>query len=337
MRRTFRYTLAAMAAALVLPVVAMSDSGSSSGSGKLFLTSAVEGPDNTVTLPLYRGTSKGRTVWYVVFDSSDGGDADALGVNRAQKLNNARGTKAVQKAAVVNGTVDFPASVNFAPEHVVAAGQTGFPPADAQPGSIGETGYSPLIQLPNGTIRNAPQIANATGLHDKVVSIDYAARRVVLRQTDGFQGGKAVKYVSTDASLDVAAALEESTYAPALNAAPRAGDDSTQSARASLAAFVNGQTGASNPERQGLNSALLDQRDPLNVLFWNPSRGRYSPLWDVFPAAWSNAATATGQNLRQTDFGQVLNLAQEGLVTGPGGGAFGAGDFVVNCPIVSSE
>lgn len=170
---------------------------------------------------------------------------------------------------------------------------------------------------------------------DKVVSLDTVHRTVTYRETDGFQGGKAVKYISTDASDPVAATLENSTYAPALNAAPTVGDDSTHSSRASLAAFTNGQTGAANPQRQGLNSALLDGLDPLNVLRWNPSQGRYSPLWDVHLAQWSQSAVTSGQNLRQTDFGQVQNLAEHGQITSFGGGAFGPAGFIVLCPIVS--
>ena len=73
------------------------------------------------------------------------------------------------------------------------------------------------------------------------------------------------------------------------------------------------------------------------MLFWNPTQGRYSPLWDVFPSAWSPAAIAAGANLRQTDFGQVQNLVQDGLVTGPDGAPWGAADIVVNCPIVSRD
>src|SRR5919202_807917 len=129
-------------------------------------------------------------------------------------------------------------------------------------GAVGEPGYSPLIELPDGTILNAPQIANATGQADKVVSIDRADGTVTYKETDGFARGNPVKYVSTDATDPLAAALEDATLAPALNAAPFAGGDGTDSARATLVAFVNGATGATNPQRQGLNSAVVDGLDP---------------------------------------------------------------------------
>ncbi len=305
---------------------------------KLFVESAVEHPDHTVTLPLYHGVSAGRSVWYVILDASDGKDAARLGVNQSSKLTNARDTAAVQRVTLSDGVIEFASSVDFSPERVVTPGPGGFPPVEpTSPGAVGEPGYSPLIQLPDGHILNAPQVANDSGLADKVVDIDFEALTVRYLETDGFSGGKAVRYVSTDASDPVVAALEGVTYAPALTAAPMAGGDGTDSARASLAAFVNGQTGALNPQRQGLNSALTDGLDPLNVLAWNPSQGRYSPLWDVFPAAWSPIAVATGDNLRQTDFGDILNLAQKDIVTAPDGSPFGAADFIVDCPIISME
>jgi hypothetical protein len=307
------------------------------GDRDVFIRGAVESADNTVSLPLYRGTSQGRTVWYMVLDSSDGNDADKRGVNRSDNLINARGTAAVQKVRVVNGVIDFPASVDFTPQRQVVPGPTGFPPALAQPGSVGESGYSPLIELPNGVILNAPQIANASGSADKVVRLDTANRRVVFTMSDGFQGGKAVKYISTEASNPVAAALEGVTYAPALNAAPFLGGAGSRSARVPLAAFVNGQLGLGNPQRQGLNSALLEGADPLNVIARNPKQGGYSPLWDVHLTAWSPAMVAAGRNVRQTDFGQIENLAQSGSVTAPDGSAWGASGFIVNCPVISSD
>ena len=304
----------------------------------LFITSATEHADDTATFPVYRGRSGGREVWFIVLDSSDGDEAKRLRVNQSQKLANARGTPAVQQVSVDgSGVVHFPATVDFAPNRVVVPGPNGFPPLAAEPGAVGEIGYSPLIQFPNGVILNAPHVANASGRADKVRDLDPVRFTVRMELTRGFQGGRGVRYLSTDASDPGVAALENVTWAPALMHAPSAGADGTNSSRAALAAFVNGQTGAANPQRQGLNSALLDGLSPLNVLFWNPKQGRYSPLWDVHPAQWSAAAVAAGQNTRQTDFGQVENLAQKGVITGPGGAAFGAPNLVVNCPIVSRD
>ena len=76
------------------------------------------------------------------------------------------------------------------------------------------------------------------------------------------------------------AALEGSTFVPRLGEAPALRDDSTHAARASLAALVNGPTGSPDT-RQGLNSALLGEGNPLNVLAWRPGQGRYSSLRDV--------------------------------------------------------
>jgi hypothetical protein len=142
---------------------------------------------------------------------------------------------------------------------------------------VGDPGYSPLIQLPDGVVENAPQVANNTGQASKVTSINFTNMTVTYKETDGFQGGKALRYASFDSSNPVAAAIEHVTYAPALNNLPTLNDDSTASARASLAAFTNGQTGTANPNRQGLNSAIVDGLAPLNVLRWNPTQGRYSP------------------------------------------------------------
>jgi hypothetical protein len=336
MKRLFT-GFAAVAATLALAVGTLA-TPASADSRTLFISSAVEHPGDTVTLPLHRGTSHGQPVFYVVTDTSNGKLAQSLGVNTAQKLANAAGSTAVQKVRLnADGSVDFPATVNFSQARQVVPGPLGFPPARAVPGPMGEARYSPLIQLPDGSIVNAPHVANGTGRAPKVVSIAADGKSVVYRETNGFQGGKRVRYASFDASSPVAAALENVTFAPALNGAPMVGDDSTASSRASLAAFTNGQTGASNPQRQGLNSALLDGLDPLNVLRWNPGQGRYSPLWDVHLAQWSAAAIASGQNRRQTDWGTVQGLVDHAQVTGFGGGAFVANGFIVNCPIVSSN
>ena len=309
--------------------------GLASGGHTLFIRSAVENPNGTATLPLHRGTSRGQTVYYVMTDASDGNFAQQFGINRSEKLANAANTGAVQKVTVRNGVVDFPATVDFTPVRQVTPGPQGFPPAAAQPGAVGEAGYSPLIQLPSGIIVNAPHIANSSGQADKVVSIDAIGNTVTYRETNGFQGGDPVKYMSFDASNPVAATLENVTFAPALDSLPTLNDDSTASSRATLIGFVNGQTGATNPQRQGLSSAILDGLDPLNLLRWNPSQGRYSPMWDVNLARWTDAIVTAGQNLRQTDVGTAQGLADDGQLTAPDGGALTASGFIVNCPIVS--
>src|SRR5215210_4023889 len=125
MRRTIPLLTALLA--LAAPAGAMADGG-----GKLFIPSAHENGDNTVTLPLHRGTSGGRDVWFIVLDASTSEAAQAWGANRSNKLENARGTAAVQKVSVKGGVIDFPASVDFAPERRVVPGPTGFPPAVAE-------------------------------------------------------------------------------------------------------------------------------------------------------------------------------------------------------------
>jgi len=333
--------LALPAGAAALPASASTASGGNCGAcpGAQFITSAVEHPDGTATFPLHQGISHGQPVYYVVTDASDGSVAAAMGINTSQKLANAANTAGVEKVSVnADGTIVFPATVNFSPTpgFTLTPGPAGFPPAAASPPAVGDPGYSPLIQLPDGVVENAPQVANGTGQANKVVSIDLADKTVTYKETDGFQGGKALRYASFDSSNPAAAAIEHVTYAPALNNLPTLNDDSTASARASLAAFTNGQTGAANPNRQGLNSAILDGLAPLNVLRWNPTQGRYSPIWDAHLTQWQ---VPLAQRTLQTDFGTIQGLADQGTVVGFNGTAqgttFAASGIIVNCPIVA--
>lgn len=304
------------------------------GEARQFVDSATINDDGTiVTLPMYQGRSGNRSLWYVVTEASGANEADRFGVSKVNKLEVARGTPAVQIVSVdSHGTIHFPATVNFAPDRIVVPDPVaGFPPQIAIPGADGEPGYSPLIELPNGVILNASHIANDTGIHDRVVAIDYAAQLVHLELADGIARGNAVKYITTESSSPVGAALEGVTFAPALNAAPFAGGDGTDSARASLAAITNGQTGIANPDRQGLNSALLGEGSPLNLLAWTPNQGRYSPLWDVHLSTWAAGKAAT----RQNDFFDVESLANDGVITAPDGTPWGPSDFIVNCPVIS--
>ena len=107
--------IAVPASAAAIPASASTASGSS-GAGRLFITSAVEHPDGTVTFPLHQGLSHGQPVYYVVTDASDGSVAALMGINTSQKLANAANTAGVEKVSInPDGTVVFPATVNFSP------------------------------------------------------------------------------------------------------------------------------------------------------------------------------------------------------------------------------
>jgi len=66
--------IAVAALVLALAPAALADSGSSTQ----FIRSAVVNADHTATLPLLRGTSGGRTVWYVVLDASTSNAAASI-------------------------------------------------------------------------------------------------------------------------------------------------------------------------------------------------------------------------------------------------------------------
>ena len=165
------------------------------------------------------------------------------------------------------------------------------------------------------------------------------------RETDGCYDNESVHYASFDASNPVAAAIEDVTYAPNLNAVPSAGCadpmGAEPSARESLIAFTDGQTGNHNPQRQGLNAAILDRLSPLNNLQEVPHPGAlfdYSPIWDIHLETWTAAAITGGQNVRQTNFPAALKQVTNGLATGfPAGAPFGPSGFVVNWPVVSLD
>ncbi|MGH9123585.1 MAG: hypothetical protein ACRDZ8_02525 [Acidimicrobiales bacterium] len=323
-----------------------------------YLPNTVQGPTSfkenagptTVTYPLYHGKSQGQPVKYVITDASDLTTALDLGVNYVPKLAQSLGTSAVQLSAshITGGAgISFPATVDFSPVPSLIPGPQGFPPVAANPGAVGEAGYSPLVRVVyNGkvVVLNAPQIENASGQADKIVS--QTAHSVTYLETHGCYDNESVHYASFDASDPTAATLEDATYAPALNAVPTAGcaDPMVPAAncgRESLIAFTDGQTGASNPQRQGLNAAILDGPSPLNILKEIPepaAKFDYSPMWDVHLENWTSTAVANGINLRQTNFDAAVQQVTSGNATGfPAGSPFGASGFVVNCPVVSLD
>jgi hypothetical protein len=169
------------------------------------------------------------------------------------------------------------------------------PPLAAQPGAVGEPGYSPLVQVlfrGRPVVLNAPQIENATGLADKIASISRDHRAVAYLETDGCYDNESVHYASFNASDPGAATIEDVTHAPALAVAPSpscadAAIVGANCSRESLIEFTNGETGAANPERESLNAALLDGPPPLNILQEIPEQR------DRRQTALSSASTST--------------------------------------------
>ncbi len=323
--------------------------GTGSGGGELFIQSAtnLDPVAETVVMPLFKGrAAKGDAVWYIITESSDINDARARGINPAPKLANALGTKAVQQVKLVGGEVKFAGTVDFSPTRIVVpSSPNGFPPDQAVPGARGDAAYSPLITTGNGIVLNASHVANSTGVHDSLVSIDYTARKVTMRLLRGFYNGHRIIYFRLDASSETLAAIEASTYAPNLDFAPGLGsDDPKTSAREAIIPAVNGPRGVGNPARQGLESALLGEGDPLNIIQEEPGDNRYSPVWDVTPYVWTQAAIDAGLRRRLRAVGEVRNEFAKGNIVSasfssgppnPSLNGLRAAGFISNCPVVA--
>ena len=312
----------------------------------------------TITLPLYQGAMKsGETVWYIVTDTDDKGNADQLGLNYSPKLTYADVGRAVRKATLDSkfklvfdvGTVDFSKKRSVTPGDA----PNFFPPKQFQPSSVGDNDYTPLVKITNagGHIYNAPMVAyNVSAdtlnqfcdgnpdysiVHQKVIKICPRDQTVTMKLTTGFSFAKPVLYVSTDTNNPLTATLEGATYAPGLEDITGGGDDSLFSPVERIFVFVNGQTGNDNPQRQGLNSALSDGGSPLNVLGGIPTVATdYSPIWDINPSVWTQRAIELGYRSRMTEEFSILGLVQKGWITGLDGKKFGSVGLVVNCPIV---
>lgn len=340
------------------------------GPQQLLRSGSIDPKDRSITLPLYLGhTQSGKSVWYILTDTNDERNANALGLNHSAKLSYVVG-RALQHAELLEDTslrfANF--SVDFSRERRLVAGDAPnfFPPKTAQAGSIGDARYSPYVQIDNAPGRpvyNAPVVAfgtdakelqkSCTGpvdyskVHDRVLHICPGANNsngqgtVTLATTPIFSFGKPATYISTDSSSDLVATLDSGTYAPALSHLTVGRDDSAFSAIERLFVTANGQTnkgapaGKTNPQRQGLNSALSGEGPPLNVIGGIPNVANdYSPAWDINLGYWTKEAVDLGYVARVTDEFQILKLVQEGWITGPNGAAYGSIGIVVNCPII---
>src|SRR2546429_265598 len=354
----------------------------------------------TVRMPLYKGEAYGKTAWFILLDASDIGLAHDLGVNYAPKLANIGIScpTCVQTVTIDSPTpaqnpfgqavVHFQGATDFSPTRIAVPGPNGFPLAKFQPGAVAGPGYSPFIQIAGSSVvYNAPIVATGNGpfdvVHhtntgDRVLGIHIAPATspsgqfleswVDMLFVKGFDAGQPILYLSTDAGQPLTAVLERSTYVPALDkVAYNGGDDFLGSVRERLFGFVNGQTGATNPQAQGfvhlirdghasedasadntaLINALRNGGDLLNVFGDFPTltdprhADAYSPLWDAQLGLWTPKAVAAGLNTRQIDENQVFNLAatRPDLLTGvnPATGQpapYGSVGVDINCAVI---
>ncbi|MBA2640413.1 MAG: hypothetical protein H0U77_10635 [Nocardioidaceae bacterium] len=334
------------------------------GPVELLKAGSVNAKAGTTTLPLYRGHDKdGTNVWFILTDTTDQDNADALGLNFSAKLAYANVGSAVREAWLQADTslIFETGAVDFSPRRVLVPGDApnAFPPKVARPGSVGDATYTPYVQVVNapGTpIYNAPVVAYDVGakqlkfckgdvdhslVHDRVVRICPKAPSngqgtVTLDTTQIFSFAKPSTYISTEASDPVVATLDSGTFAPAIGDLPVGRDDSAFSAIERLFVTANGPTGAKNPQRQGLNSAVLGEGDPLHVIGGIPTVSNdYSPAWDLNLGFWTDKAIRKGYRARIIDEFQYLDLVAGGHITGEDGAPFGSTEIVVNCPIVA--
>ncbi len=315
----------------------------------------------TIRLPLYLGHMRnGRNVWYILTDTTDKAVADALGLNHSGKLVFADVGRAVRTATLERDTgLTFDqGTVDFRPGRTLVAGSAPghpFPPAVASPGSVGDADYTPLVKIRNAGnhIYNAPIVAfdksadeiracrgnaNHGLVHDRVVKICPGANgggTVTLRITPIFSFAKPADYISMEASDATVATLDKGTFAPALGDIQGGRDDSAFSAIERLFVTINGPTGAHNPQRQGLNSALVDHLPPLQVIGGIPTVALdYSPIWDINLGQWTPTAVRLGYRSRLIDEFQILDMVKRGFITGPNGARYGSVGINVNCPII---
>lgn len=307
-------------------------------------TISVDPAVGVVTLPLHRGTAAGKTVWYIVTDSSDKADAQTRGAIFAPLLANVGNGCAgcIGGATESNGSLAFAGAPDFHPQRAYVASAAGFPPASAAPGATATNHYTPFVKVGNAVI-NAPIVAvgegdfdvtHHTNTQDRVLAIDITNKTVTLALAKGFFGGKRIVYLSTEASDPGAATVERATFVPALE--PKSGfvpiDVVANGAQQGLG-FV-ALHGNLSEDATAANAATLGSA--MNVLSTFPvgaTAAAYSPLWDVQVIAWKATASA---NQRDTILKSLADVSRASAQTsGPDGKPVGPVGFVVNCPVIA--
>ena len=249
--------------------------------------SSVESVDLSLGIarvPLFKGTYKGTSVWFVRMDVSDEGLARDLGLNFAPRLAKADtgcpGCIQTVKSSdpiLGNAPVEFAGTVDFSPTRVLTPGPTGFPPLMAQPGSVAGPGYTDLVRVEGSdVVYNAPIVAvgdgpfdvtEHTNTLDRVMAIDTQAMTVDLQFIRAFSHGKDIFYFTFGGSGALSATLERGTFVPVQSNLPFANDDQNPNgARSAIFTFTNGMRGETSPPAQGLMHVILDNPPgPLNL------------------------------------------------------------------------
>lgn len=268
---------------------------------------------DTARLPLYKGTYKGQTVWYVITECSDLQIARQLGVNFSSRLANAtKGSPGLVQQVTSTSTilgkadVQFAGTVDFSPNRLYTPSATGFPPIAAQPGAVASPTYSDLVQIAGtNAVYNAPIVAvgdgpfdviNHTNTHDRVIAIDPVARTVDLLIVRAFAFGQEIAYFSFSSTDAGSATLERSTFVPQQALMPFANRSRDPSAtRSAIFGFVNGQTTPNSPPGQGLNHLVINGLLPKEANVQNQDvlaalrqGGDARNVLDTFPAFLSD-------------------------------------------------
>jgi hypothetical protein len=328
------------------------------GPVQLLNTGQIDVAHGRITIPLYLGHMKGsgKNVWYVLSDVDDSSVAAELGLNFSAKLTFASvGARTANFDGQGNLVFDK-GTVDFWPDRAIVSGPPGseFPPVSAKPGAVGDADYSPFVKIVNaaGVIYNAPIVAFGVDaseinfpnghvdyhkVHDEVVAIDPYNMTVTIQLINGFSFGRPVWYISMDASIQLAAAIEHNTYAPLMKNLHLGDDDTFSSPIERIFIATNGaEEGAcNNPLRQGLSADLADGHRPNNTLGGIPTLALdYSPAWDANLYEWTQDAINRGYRGQLREEFNILTFVQDGLLTGPGGKPFGSAGFSINCPVV---
>ena len=327
------------------------------GPVQLLKSGTVDAAHGTITLPLYQGKLAGtnKNVWYILTDVSDSNVAAELGLNFSTKLQFSSLAARTGNLDAAGNIVFNAGTVNFVPDRKIIPGPPGaeFPPKLATPGAVGDAHYGPLVRIVNAgnVIYNAPMVAfgvdasqinfpngnvDYSKVHDEVVAIDPANMTVTINLINGFSFGRPVWYLSMDTSSPLGAAIEHNTFAPLMQNLVLGHDDSFASPVERIFIATNGaeEGGCNNPQRQGLSPDLADSFRPNNVLGGIPTIALdYSPNWDAQLFEWTQSAIDQGFRGQVREEFQILNFVRDGLLTGPGGAAFGSSGFSINCPI----